>query len=48
MLHMTILFSLCLQITKSDISPTVNWAVSLVIADGNFNLCKRFVWVCMD
>ena len=29
---------LCLQIARSDIRPQVKWAVSLVIADGHFNL----------
>ena len=29
---------LCLQISRSDIRPHVNWAVSLVIVDGHFNL----------
>ena len=35
-----------LQITKSDIRPQVQWTVSLVIADGHFNL-PQLVWVCM-
>ena len=29
---------LCLKMTKSDIRPQVKWAVSLVIAEGPFNL----------
>ena len=34
-----------LQITRSDIKPHTKWAVSLVIADGHFNLPHVFVWV---
>ena len=30
---------------KSDIRPHINWAVSLVIAYGHFNLPLGFVWV---
>ena len=37
----------CLQITKADIRPQVNWAVDLVISDSHFNLPQGFVWVCM-
>ena len=33
---------LCLQITRLDISPQANWAVSLVIVDGHFNLLHGF------
>ena len=31
-----------LQITRSDIRPHINWAVSLVIAHGHFNLSQAF------
>ena len=37
----------CLQITKSDIRPQVKWAVTLVIADGHFNLPQGlcgYIW----
>ena len=36
-----------LQITRSDIRSHIKLAVSLVIADGHFNLPQGFVWVCM-
>ena len=36
-----------LQSTRSDIRPHIKWAVSQVIAHGNFNLPQGFVWVCM-
>ena len=45
MLCMTIVF-LNLQIIKTDISPHIKLAVSLVIAYGHFNLPRRFVCVC--
>ena len=44
---MTIPF-LNLQIVRSDIRPHINWAVSLVIAYGHFNLPQGIVWVCMS
>ena len=44
---MTIPF-LTLQMTRADIRPHIQWAVSLVIADGHFNLPQGFVWVCMS
>ena len=43
---MTILF-LKLQITRSDIRPHIKWAVSLVIAYGQFNFPQGFMWVYM-
>ena len=43
---MTILF-LKLQITRSDIKPHIKWAVSLVIAYGQFNFPQGFMWVYM-
>ena len=36
-----------LQVTRSDISQHIKWAVSLLIAYGHFNLPQGFVWVCM-
>ena len=44
MLCMTMPFQ-NLQITMSDISPHIKWAVSLVIAYGHFNVPHGFVWV---
>ena len=44
---MTILF-LNLQIIRSDIRPHIKWAVSLVIAYGDFNLPQGIVSVCMS
>ena len=41
---MAILF-LKLQITRTDITPHIKWAVSLVIAYGHFNLPHGFVRV---
>ena len=38
---------LTLPITRSYIMPHVKWAVSLVIADGDFTLPQGFVWVFM-
>ena len=37
-------YSFCLFTIKSDIRPQVKWAISLVIADGPFNLLYGFVW----
>ena len=34
-----------LQITKLEIKPQIKWAVSLVIADGHFNIPHGFVCV---
>ena len=42
----TILF-LNLQIIKSDIRPHIKWAVSLVLAYGDFYIPLGFMWVCM-
>ena len=36
-----------LQITRSDVTPDIKWAVSLVNAYGCFNLPQGFVWVRM-
>ena len=44
---MTILFR-NLQITRSDFRPHVNLAVSLVTANGHFNLRQGFEWVCLS
>ena len=44
---MTILF-LKLQITRSDIKPHIKWAVSLLIAYGQFNFPQGFMWVQAD
>ena len=38
---------LCSPIAKLHIGPQVKWTVSLVIADGHFNLTRGLVWVCM-
>ena len=50
--HVCLYSFLCLHITKLDIRPQVKWAVSLVIADGHFNLHQkaqdlkiRFSWI---
>ena len=38
--------TLCLQkINRTAIRPRANWAVSLVIADGHYNLPQGFVYV---
>ena len=43
--YMTILFSMFANHPNLT-SVHVKWAVSLVIADGHFNLPQGFVWVC--
>ena len=40
------IFCVC-KSSKSHIRPQVKWAVSLVIADGHFNLPQGFVWACV-
>ena len=35
-----------LQITRA--TPGHQWAISLMNADGHFNLPKGYVWVCID
>ena len=37
-----------LQIAKSNISPHIRWAVSLVFAYGHFNVPLGREWVYMD
>ena len=34
-----------LLITRSDIRPHIKWAVSLVIAYGQFNFPQGFMWI---
>ena len=43
--HLSYYF-LCLPITRADVRLEVQWAVNLVIAEGHFNLPRKFVWVC--
>ena len=35
------------MLAKSPYKTTRKWAISLVIADGHFNLPQEFVWVCI-
>ena len=39
------IFCVC-KSSKSDTRPQAKWAVTMVIADGHFNLPQGFVWVC--